>query len=1362
MTPTAGLSFGKVAVGKNSPPQSFTVTNTGGRATGVLTVLPAGSAASKFSYTNGCVAALAPNDTCQVVVIYKPTAEADDQATFTVTDGTYLSPARTVTGTGVTSPGLNITCTSAGAFGDTVVGQTSTVKVTCTVSNDSTSPLATGALTFTMTGDFATTATTGDCSGKSLGTTDQCPETVVFKPTTVGDLTGSIKVTGANGGTDTATLTGTSLAIIEIQKFTLSGTTPGTTPTAVSADPYVFPNAVSVGATSTSDTNVVLAVFVRAAATVVGDMTVTSTTIATAAGLDFKQVAGAVDATWPNGGGRSSRPACSIGTAVSGITPSLYVPYCTVVVSFTPQATGTRDGAITASGSVAGTAKAKVEGTAGGPVSIHPSTLNFDPVAVGAVGTAMTLTVCNTGSADATVKGFTITGNSQDFAVTLDEVSYSTITANGGCNHLAFRLDIPGGTAAGALTATVTVPVTIGTASQPSLTATLAGTVANAAALTVSPASPVAFADTAVTATTPVTFTIRNTGATASDALTFTILDGSEFRLLPPGSQSQGNCVTGTCTAAACTGKVLAASGDNCTLKVWFEPTGNLGLGARSDTLMVGGDNAGTNFVTLTGNATSQLTATPATSVVNGDTTIATITVANHGAAIPDGLTVTLDDDVNFQKVSNTCLDPLDSGPPAPTCTVGVELTTGAAGDPATHSTVVRVINGSNGQMATVVVTGTGSSAANLHFSPATNVVRDFGAIRRGTTSASIKYTVTNVGGVTSGKMTFGVFASPVTAGSSASTDFTFATGTTCVSNATTGTALAPGASCDIMLAFSPTTDTVPTELSESLVVRADPGAATSAGLQSPVINALATVSAVVYMVTSAGATPANAAPYDFGNHTISTTTAQMIQLAIHNAGTTAVRALPPTFKNVADATTNDEFAVVAGVGMGNCDFSGTGMALDPNQVCTFTAGWTPGATLGPGPRAVVASSTMASAAVASMVLFGRVPGPAVLTATPTSFEFGDVPQDLNSPTLTVVVKNTSEWNVHGNLGVTKTGAAAAQAQLVSSTCDGAPLLAGATCNVVARVNPTDAVAGPLTVAFTVQSALAGEMISIPVHWNGMNLPQITPNPTSYDFNDIAVLTTSGTHAFTLSNINAGITGNSRMPTGPLTFTIVGTDAADFAVHAGTTGLTECGHVRFASNGLDPTTGGNGGVCSVTVTFTPRTSGGKSATLKVTSTSGVQATVGLTSTATTWLAFSSNRVANDTEDRLRTTGTGAGCTLNTAGTTSTCAYGGTDISTATRFDSETFIFQNNGGEPTGLLMASLTGTAPNAADDVAQFKIVSDGCSGTSVNSGATCPVTVRFQPVAASPTSGLWTVTLTVQGTPGDSASVTLTGNGT
>jgi hypothetical protein len=77
-------------------------------------------------------------------------------------------------------------------------------------------------------------------------------------------------------------------------------------------------------------------------------------------------------------------------------------------------------------------------------------------------------------------------------------------------------------------------------------------------------------------------------------------------------------------------------------------------------------------------------------------------------------------------------------------------------------------------------------------------------------------------------------------------------------------------------------------------------------------------------------------------------------------------------------------------------------------------------------------------------------------------------------------------------------------------------------------------------------------------------------------------------------------------------------------------------------------------------------------------------------------------------------------------------------------------------------MASLTGTAPNAADDVAQFKIVSDGCSGTSVNSGATCPVTVRFQPVAASPTSGLWTVTLTVQGTPGDSASVTLTGNGT
>jgi len=101
-------------------------------------------------------------------------------------------------------------------------------------------------------------------------------------------------------------------------------------------------------------------------------------------------------------------------------------------------------------------------------------------------------------------------------------------------------------------------------------------------------------------------------------------------------------------------------------------------LTSRSDTLAVGSDNAGTKFLTLNGNATSQLTATPAIAIVNGDAPIATVTVANHGAAIAAGLSVTFEDlglqagQGDFQTVSNNCLNPVASGTPAPTCTVGL------------------------------------------------------------------------------------------------------------------------------------------------------------------------------------------------------------------------------------------------------------------------------------------------------------------------------------------------------------------------------------------------------------------------------------------------------------------------------------------------------------------------------------------------------------------------------------------------------------------------------------------------------------------------------------------------------------------
>ena len=70
-----------------------------------------------------------------------------------------------------------------------------------------------------------------------------------------------------------------------------------------------------------------------------------------------------------------------------------------------------------------------------------------------------------------------------------------------------------------------------------------------------------------------------------------------------------------------------------------------------------------------------------------------------------------------------------------------------------------------------------------------------------------------------------------------------------------------------------------------------------------------------------------------------------------------------------------------------------------------------------------------------------------------------------------------------------------------------------------------------------------------------------------------------------------------------------------------------------------------------------------------------------------------------------------------------------------------------GAQPTGLLATTVTGP----------FFVESDSCVGTSVNGADTCIVSLQFAPTAA----GAQTGKLTVSGTPGGPASISLTGTG-
>jgi hypothetical protein len=94
----SSLSFGNIAQGTSSPVQAITLTNTG---TAVLSI-SAIAASGDFSQTNTCGGTLSVNATCQVSIVFTPTAIGQRTGTLTVSDSATGSPQTvTLSGTGV-------------------------------------------------------------------------------------------------------------------------------------------------------------------------------------------------------------------------------------------------------------------------------------------------------------------------------------------------------------------------------------------------------------------------------------------------------------------------------------------------------------------------------------------------------------------------------------------------------------------------------------------------------------------------------------------------------------------------------------------------------------------------------------------------------------------------------------------------------------------------------------------------------------------------------------------------------------------------------------------------------------------------------------------------------------------------------------------------------------------------------------------------------------------------------------------------------------------------------------------------------------------------------------------------------------
>lgn len=282
LTPAA-LTWGYIVEGVTAPAKTVTLTNTGSATLNIGKVTTSGDFA-QLIVAQSCSSTLAPGKSCVLKVTFTPTQVGVRNGTLTVTDNASDSPQTvTLAGTGAVQAALT---PSGGTFPAWTVGTTSPPKV-FTLTNKQNVALNT--IVISTTGDFAVSATT--CTA-SLAGKGKCTISVTITPTATGTRTGQLSVSDSAGNSpQTSNLTGT-------------GVTPATLAPASAAYP-----ARVVGTTSPAKTF-----------TLTNSQTVDLDSIVISTTGDF-----AVSAT-----------TCTASLAAKS--------KCTISVTFTPDATGTRTG----------------------------------------------------------------------------------------------------------------------------------------------------------------------------------------------------------------------------------------------------------------------------------------------------------------------------------------------------------------------------------------------------------------------------------------------------------------------------------------------------------------------------------------------------------------------------------------------------------------------------------------------------------------------------------------------------------------------------------------------------------------------------------------------------------------------------------------------------------------------------------------------------------------------------------------------------------------------------------------------------------------------------------------------------------
>jgi hypothetical protein len=198
----SSLTFVSQIIDTTSAPQNAVLTNTGGAALTITSIVASGD----FAQTNNCGSTLASGASCTISVTFTPTAPGPRAGAVAVTDSAAGSPQTLpLSGNGGQAPIVTLTPTSLTFVGQ-VLGGTSAAQVV-TLSNTGSAALSISSIT--VSGDFAQLNT----CGSSVAPGFSCKISVSFTPTALGNRYGSLTITdNASNSPQTVILSGTGLA----------------------------------------------------------------------------------------------------------------------------------------------------------------------------------------------------------------------------------------------------------------------------------------------------------------------------------------------------------------------------------------------------------------------------------------------------------------------------------------------------------------------------------------------------------------------------------------------------------------------------------------------------------------------------------------------------------------------------------------------------------------------------------------------------------------------------------------------------------------------------------------------------------------------------------------------------------------------------------------------------------------------------------------------------------------------------------------------------------------------------------------------------------------------------------------------